>query len=229
MAIQALPIEESVATISTARVRPHPKETLHMSLHRRKVVANISLSLDARTTGPAGPYDMGWVVPHAVTEEARDRLVRMTEDATTVLLGRVNYQGFGGYWPAVARAEDAEHRDRRFAQWLDTVEKVVFSSTLRELTWANARLADAPPAEVVRALRQQDGGDIYVLASQSVIRQLLEADEVDRLSINLAPELVGGGARLFTDGLPASSWSLTDVSTSGSGAVWLIYDRAAGD
>jgi hypothetical protein len=25
--------------------------------------------------------------------------------------------------------------------------------------------------------------------------------------------------------LPASSWSLTDLSTSGSGAIWLIYDR----
>jgi dihydrofolate reductase len=195
-----------------------------MSDHRRKVVANVSLSLDARTTGPNGPYDMGWVVPHAVTDEARDRLVRMTE-ATTVLLGRVNYEGFGGYWPTVARADDAEPRDRRFAQWLDAVDKVVFSSTLSELTWENARLADGSPAEVVRALRQQDGGDIYVLASQSVIRQLLEADEVDRLSINLAPELVGGGARLFTDGLPASSWSLTDLSASASGAVWLIYDR----
>jgi dihydrofolate reductase len=81
------------------------------------------------------------------------------------------------------------------------------------------------PATVVRDLRGQDGGDIWVLASQSVIRQLLDAGEVDRLSINLAPELVGGGDRLFGDGLPASSWSLTDLTTSDSGAIWLIYDR----
>ncbi len=192
--------------------------------HQRKVVANISMSLDARTTGPEGPYDMGWVVPHAVTDEARNGLIRIT-DATTVLLGRTNYEGFGGYWPTVARADDAEPRDRRFAQWLDEVEKVVFSSTLTGLDWDNARLAEGTPAEVVQGLRQQAGDDIYVLASQSIIRQLLEANEVDRLSINLAPELVGGGARLFGDGLPASSWSLTDLSTSSSGAVWLIYDR----
>jgi dihydrofolate reductase len=73
----------------------------------RKVVANISLSLDVRTTGPDGPYHMGWVVPHAVTDEARDRLVRMTDDATTVLLGRTNYQGFGGYWPTPPLAHPA--------------------------------------------------------------------------------------------------------------------------
>ncbi len=78
---------------------------------------------------------------------------------------------------------------------------------------------------MVRELRRQDGGDIYVLASQTVIRQLLDADEIDRLSINLAPELVGGGTRLFEDGLPASSWSLTEFTPSDSGAIWLIYDR----
>jgi dihydrofolate reductase len=196
-----------------------------MSTPQRKVVANIIMSLDARTTGPQGPYDMGWVMPHAVTDAARDQLIRITEVTTTVLLGRANYEGFGGYWPSVAASEEAEPRDRRFAQWLDAVEKVVFSSSLTALDWDNSRLADGTPVEVVRGLRGHDGGDIYVLASQSVIRQLLEADEVDRLSINLAPELVGAGARLFDDGLPATSWALTDLTTSSSGAVWLIYDR----
>lgn len=190
----------------------------------RKVVANITLSIDGRTTGPRGPYDMGWLVPHSTTEAARDQLARIT-DATTVVLGRNNYQGFAGFWPEVAHDETADKRDRQFAQWLDAVEKVVFSRTLEELPWAGSRAADGEPAEVVRRLRQEEGGDIYVLASQSVIRQLLEADEVDRLSINLAPELVGGGDRLFHDGLAATSWTLTDLSTSGSGAVWLIYDR----
>ncbi len=42
---------------------------------------------------------------------------------------------------------------------------------------------------------------------------------------NLAPELVGGGTRLFDDGLPASSWVLTDVARSESGAMWMHYDR----
>src|ERR1039457_6817302 len=54
---------------------------------------------------------------------------------------------------------------------------------------------------VVRNLRRHGSGDIVVLASQSIIRALLAADEVDRLSLNLAPEIVGAGARLFPDGL----------------------------
>jgi dihydrofolate reductase len=77
----------------------------------------------------------------------------------------------------------------------------------------------------VRSLRQQDGGDIIVLASSSILRALLAADELDRLSITLAPTIAGGGARLFEDGLPATDWSLTDAAITESGAICLTYDR----
>ena len=52
----------------------------------------------------------------------------------------------------------------------------------------------------MKELRQQEGDDIIVLASTSVIQNLIEADELDRLSITLCPEFVGGGPRLFPDG-----------------------------
>ncbi|MFI6602860.1 dihydrofolate reductase family protein [Nonomuraea sp. NPDC050536] len=197
-------------------------------MSNRTVVANISLSLDGRVNGPAGDYDMSWIVPHAVSDVARDHMIRVTGSATTALLGRKNYQGFGGYWPSVAQDESADPRDRAFSRWLDEVEKVVFSSTLKEAEWRNARVAAADPAEVVRELRGQDGGDIIVLASVSVIKSLLEAGELDRLSITLCPELVGGGARLFEDGLPSSSWRLADSTSGEGGPLCLLYDRVSG-
>lgn len=195
----------------------------------RRVVGNVSLSLDGRVNGPGGDDDMSWVVPHAVTDASRDYAVRMTGSATTVLLGRKNYEGFGGYWPAVAKDDNAEPRDRTLAQWLDSVEKIAFSKTLTEAPWTNSRIAEADPATVVRQLRTRPGGDIIVLNSGSVINALLEAGELDRLVINLCPEVAGGGARLFADGLPASTWRLTDVSTSESGAIYLTYDKAGND
>lgn len=199
--------------------------TQHQAAQGRRVVGNITLSLDGRVNGRGGDYDMGWIVPHAVTDAPRDLMVRMTGAATTALLGRKNYEGFGGYWPAVAKDEQAESRDRTFAQWLDSVEKIVFSSTLTDAPWEHSRIAGADPAATVRQLREQPGGDIVVLNSGSVIKALLEAGELDRLTIVLCPELVGGGARLFEDGVPASSWSLTDLSTSDSGAICLTYDK----
>ena len=192
----------------------------------RRVVGNISLSLDGRISGVGGDFDMGWIVPHAVSDAARDHMVRVTGPATTALLGRKNYQGFGGFWPAVADDENADPRDRAFARWLNAVEKVVFSTSLTDGAWANSRITGGSPADEVRKLREQPGGDIVVLASVSVIQALLAADELDRLSVTLCPEIVGGGRRLFDDGLPAGSWSLTDLSTTESGAICLLYDRA---
>ncbi|MFI7546663.1 dihydrofolate reductase family protein [Actinoplanes sp. NPDC049599] len=196
-------------------------------MSNRKVVANVSLSLDGRTTGTGGDYDMGWIVPHAVTDTARDHMIRVTEPATTVLLGRKNYQGFGGYWPSVADDPGADSRERAFSAWLNRTEKVVFSTTLTEAPWENSRIVPGDPEGEVRRLREQAGGDIIVLASASIIRELLAADQVDRLSITLCPELVGGGAKLLEDGLRASAWQLTDSTPTESGALCLLYDRVS--
>jgi dihydrofolate reductase len=191
----------------------------------RTVVANISLSLDGRTNGAGGDYDMSWIVPHAVTDGARDHMIDVTNPATTVLLGRKNYQGFGSYWPSVANNESADPRDRAFSKWLNSVEKIVFSSTLKDASWENSRIVNADPAAVVRDLQQQSGGNIIVLASSSLIKHLLEADALDCLSISLCPEVAGGGAHLFEDGLPPSSWTLRQSKVTESGAICLLYDR----
>ena len=167
----------------------------------RTVVGNISLSLDGRSTGPGGDHDMGWVGRHAASDGAVTLLERLMSTSTTALLGF-----------------------RAFSRWLDAVEKVVVSTTLTEATWQNSRIATDPVA-LVKELRRQEGGDIWVMSSASVIRALLEADELDQLSIVLCPELVGSGTRFFPDGLPASTWSLTDLRTTDSGAVCLRYDR----
>ncbi|HVH65794.1 MAG TPA: dihydrofolate reductase family protein [Candidatus Acidoferrum sp.] len=190
----------------------------------RRVVANISLSLDGRVSGSGGEYDMSWIVPHAITNGGRDHMIAVTSPATTVLLGRKNYQGFGAYWPAVADDASADPRDRAFSRWLTAVEKIVFSSTLKEATWQNSRIVNAEPAAVVEQLRRQEGGDIIVLASSSLIRALLRANVLDRLSITLCPEIAGGGARLFADDSP-SSWTLRQSTATESGALVLLYDR----
>ncbi|MGY2002022.1 dihydrofolate reductase family protein [Blastococcus sp. SYSU DS1024] len=193
--------------------------------HARTVVANVTVSLDGRVNGPGGEHDMSWIVPHALSDGAREHMLRVTEPATTVLLGRTNYVGFGSFWPAVQHVDDADPRDRAFSRWLDRTEKVVFSTTLTEASWRNSRLATAAPAETVAGLRGTGGGDIVVLASISIIRQLLVADLVDRLSIMWCPVVAGGGRRLFDDTIPATAWTPTGSWATGSGAVSVLYDR----
>ena len=191
----------------------------------RRVVTNMSLSLDGRYARPDA-HDMSWVMPYAVTDVARDHLTSLWEPSSTALLGRVNAEGFLGYWPSVIDVAGADPRDVGFAKWLVDTEKVVLSSTLRESPWERTRVIDEPTSDVVRRLRASPGGDILVLSSASVIKALLAADLVDRLSLMIFPEFLGAGPRLFDDGLPVGRWVLTSEAAAEHGALALAYDRA---
>jgi len=190
----------------------------------RRVVTNMSLSLDGHYARP-DPLDMGWVMPYAITDVARDHLTSLWEPATTAVLGRVNAEGFLGFWPTVIGMEGADRRDEGFARWLVDADKVVLSSTLGEAPWERTTVVDRPTTEVVTDLRAAGGGDVLVLSSASVIKALLAADEVDRLAIMVFPVFLGGGPRLFDDGLPAGAWALVSQTAGEHGELALVYDR----
>jgi hypothetical protein len=41
----------------------------------------------------------------------------------------------------------------------------------------------------------------------------------------ILPEIVGGGERLFEDGLPASKWTLSQHEIGKLGEIAVVYDR----
>jgi dihydrofolate reductase len=191
----------------------------------RKVTASMSLTLDGRYRGPGGPGDLGAIVPYMTTDVARDQLSRIWDGATTALLGRLNAEGFLGFWSPLAADENADPRDRGYASWLVGAEKVVLSTTLTAAPWERSRVVSAPAADVVAELKASGQGDILVNNSASVIKPLLAADLLDRLYLMICPEIAGGGPRLFDDGLPASAWTLTDQETGDRGELAMVYDR----
>ncbi|GAA3986670.1 dihydrofolate reductase family protein [Actinomadura viridis] len=192
----------------------------------RTVTANLSLTLDGRYNGPGGPSDFGPFAPYVTSEVARNHMTRIWESATTALLGRINAEGFMGYWPSVAVDQNADPRDRGYAKWLVDTEKVVFSTTLTQAPWEHTRMVNAPATDVVTDLKSTGEGDILVNSSASLIKPLLAADLLDRLYLMIFPEIAGGGQRLFDDGLPATKWKLTHQQTGELGEMAMVYDRA---
>ncbi|GAA5132268.1 hypothetical protein GCM10023320_56670 [Pseudonocardia adelaidensis] len=87
-------------------------------------------------------------------------------------------------------------------------------------------MVNAPTADVVTDLKTTGEGDILVNSSPTVIKALLSADLIDRLYLLVLPEIVGGGGRLFEDGLPASRWTLSRQETGALGEIAVVYDRA---
>ncbi|WP_051779455.1 dihydrofolate reductase family protein [Streptomyces sp. NRRL S-241] len=169
--------------------------------------------------------DLGAIVRYATTGVARDHLSRIHQRATTALLGRGSAEGFLDYWPPVAQDENADPRDRGYAKWLVDTDKVVLSTTLTKAPWERTRVVNAPAAEVVAGLRATGDGDILVNSSPSIIKPLLAADLIDRLYLLLCPEILGGGQRLFEDGLPGSQWRATRQETGELGETAFVYDR----
>ncbi|WP_163511895.1 dihydrofolate reductase family protein [Fodinicola acaciae] len=192
----------------------------------RKVSANLALTIDGRYNGPGGPGDFGAIAPYVTTDVARDQMTRIVEGKTTGVLGRLNAEGFIGFWGPVADDENADPRDRGYANWLVNTEKVVLSTTLTEAPWDRTRVVDAPATEVISELKKTGEGDILVNSSASVIKPLLAADLIDRLYLIVVPEIAGGGQRLFEDGLPGTKWTLTFQETGKLGEMALVYDRA---
>ena len=165
----------------------------------RNVLLWVGMSLDGFTSGPNEALD--WLVPHATQPEAEAYFRRLRERADTILVGRVNYQGYLEYWPKVKDDPKASPGDRALSRWLDDVAKVVFSRTLREVTWKNARLAKGDAAAEVAALKRAPGNDIIIQNSTRLAQTLLAADLVDELHLMVAPTVLGQGRALFS-GLP---------------------------
>jgi dihydrofolate reductase len=161
----------------------------------RNVVLWVGMSFDGFTSGENENLD--WLVPHATTPEGHEIFSRLRERVDTILVGRVNYEGFAAYWPSVKDDPKASANDKAISRWLDDVPKVVFSRTLREVTWKNSRLAKRDAAEEVAALKRETGKDILIQNSTRLAQSLLAADLVDELEILVAPVAIGKGRALF--------------------------------
>jgi len=194
-----------------------------MSTDGRTVIASVTISVDGCSAGPDG--DMTGMTEHAGAPETMSWFTGVYRNVSTALMGRTNYEGFHGYWPPVARDPETSPRGRDLAIWLDEVEKVVFSRTLTEAEWGNARIARREPAEEVAALKREDGRDMMVVNSASIIHALLAADLVDELRLMMVPLVWGGGLRIFPDGIPRTEWDLASSAHLPGGTLGLQYHR----
>ncbi|WP_433012333.1 dihydrofolate reductase family protein [Kribbella sp. CA-294648] len=194
----------------------------------RRVGAEVTVSMDGYSgTGPQD--DMSWAMAHIASEQSEIYYEGIWRGVGTALLGRTNWEGFTSVWPGITSDPASSARTRDLGNWLASVEKVVFSTTLEQADldkaeWTNARVARDAVAEV-KNLKAQPGRGILVLNSASIIRTLLAADLIDDLYLTMLPATLGTGTRVLPDG-HASNWRLTSATTFPvSGAVSLHYQR----
>ncbi|HEX5191927.1 MAG TPA: dihydrofolate reductase family protein [Solirubrobacteraceae bacterium] len=158
---------------------------------QRKLILYMSMSLDGFAARRDGTMDwLGEAQPYA---DRRQRAVAELLGQTGLLvLGRRAGQDMAQAWPSSHSAT---------GKYMNTLPKVVFSSTVSDLEWSNTRVTDRSVQEEVPELKGQPGKDIVVFGGASFARSLAAHGLIDEYRINVQPVALGDGLPLL-HGLP---------------------------
>lgn len=182
----------------------------------RKLVMLNRTSLDGFFSGLNDEID--WFIHDHELDAAAHQLM----NPNTLLMGRKTYEMFKGYWPHVLQDPQASSMDRMIAEELNAMRKIVFSKSLHTLDWQNAELATGNVVDTVRALKNNQGPDITIFGSGSIVQQLAAANLIDEYLVVLTPVILGKGRALFPD-VDRASLALSSVQKFPSGNVLLHY------
>ena len=180
----------------------------------RRIVAGLFMTLDGSVHEPGE-----WSFPY-FTDQVGDVITRGMEGSDAMLLGRKTYEAWADYWPKMSSEQDP------FAGYINSVQKYVVSTTLREpLQWEGTELLTG--LDQVAKLKEQPGKDLAMSGSITLVGSLLREGLLDELSLLLEPIVLGKGKRLFEDPSGSIGLRLIESRTLDNGVLHLRYERAS--
>jgi dihydrofolate reductase len=190
----------------------------------RKLVVSQFITLDGVIQARGGPDEDrdqgfahgGWTQPYW-HDDIGKHFFALFEDVDALLLGRRTY---------VSHAEAFEPMPAGdpFGDIMNAPAKYVVSKTLTNPRWRNTTIIRGDVVAAVRALKSQPGKNIATDGSSQLVHLLLKEDLVDDLHMLLYPLAVGGGKRLFPEGMHAR-FTLAQTTPYPTGVVGLHYVR----
>jgi dihydrofolate reductase len=171
----------------------------------RKIVVTEFMTLDGIIENPA------WSMTYWNDDIARFKDAEM-QASDCLLLGRITYDGFAGAWP--------ESKDEG-AEQMNGIRKYVVSTTLTKADWNNSVIIKNNVVEEITKLKQQDGKDILVGGSATLIQTLIQNNLVDQYNLLVYPVVLGTGKRLFQNGSTATLKLVRSENYNGVAA--LVY------
>ena len=143
----------------------------------------------------------------------------------TILLGRVTYQLFAGYWPNVTKG-----KEKAFADKLNSIPKIVFSRTLKTAPWGDwepAKLLSGPAVGEIKKLKRRSGKNMIIWGSVSLAQSAIRAGLIDEYRLVMCPVVLGNGKPLFLNKVDAFGMKFLEMKSFDLGAVQLKYKAAA--
>ena len=189
----------------------------------RTVVLQEFVSLDGMIAGPNDSVDF---IPASMQGDVtfgREQSALM-DTVDTLLLGRVTYEMFAGYWPNASKSDAGE---KEFADKFNSLSKVVFSKRLERAPWGDWKpgtIVKRNAVEEVASMKEQPGKSMLISGSLSLAQPLMQAGAIDEYRLIVCPVTLGGGRPLFRAETKLHL-KLVKATTMDRGAVSLVYAR----
>jgi dihydrofolate reductase len=135
-----------------------------------------------------------------------------------LLLGRRTHDEFVQYWP------NADPEQNPLAPVMNGMPKYVVSSTLTSTDWQNTHIVSGADGLVgLKALKDSTAGTLSIIGSPTLVRSLVEAGMVDRISLMVYPVVVDEGIKLFGGATQRSHLALRGCTELPHGVLHLTY------
>lgn len=164
--------------------------------------------------------DPQWTFPYGFDPRMGETLAAITDASTGILLGRRTFEMFAPAWSTRTAADDPG------APFFNDTHKYVVGSRTPNVEWGPSTLLGPFDADVIRRLKDDTEGDLYVSGSGTLVRGLLRAALVDALHLFVFPLAVGAGQRLWDDGVEPTRLALAGHDVYDNGVVHLAYAPA---
>jgi dihydrofolate reductase len=179
-----------------------------------RLVSAAICSLDGYTADAEGRFD--WAMPD---EEEHAFVNDLERSVGTYLYGRRMYQTMA-VWQTMGGPDTSPIEDDYAEVWR-AADKVVYSTSLAEVSTPRTRLERAFDPGAVRRLLDETDRDVSI-GGPTLAAQAFRAGLVDELNLFLHPVVVGGGTRALPDGVRLEL-ELVDEHRFASGVVHLRY------
>jgi len=111
-----------------------------------------------------------------------------------------------------------------FAGIINSIPKIVFSKTLKEVSWNNTRLINGEAIEEIMKLKNEPQKNVSV-GGLSFASYLLKNDLIDEFWFLIQPIILGNGKHLFNGITNRHNLKLVNSKTFNSGVVALNYKK----
>jgi len=186
----------------------------------RKIIATEFYTMDGLMSDPKDQMD--WVTA-TFSRDMGEYENSLYDAADTLLLGRVTYKIFEGYWPTAETNPEAFEGDDVMAPKINNMRKVVFSKAPLKLEWQNSELLGEINPDEIRKMKREQGKDILIVGSAGIVQQLTNLGLIDEYHLLIHPVILGTGKPLFKGIKERHNLKLLEAKTFTNGVVLLRY------